>query len=44
MSKFAIKVKRWYDAGIWTEEMVMNVYNKGKLTDEELRWILGESD
>ncbi len=44
MSKFAIKVKRWYEAEIWTEEMVMNVYDKGKLTDEELQWILGESD
>lgn len=44
MSKFAIKVKRWYEGGIWTEEMVMNVYAKGKLTDEELQWILGESD
>lgn len=44
MSKFAIKVKGWYEADIWTEAMVMNVYNKGKLTDEELQWILGESD
>ncbi len=44
MSKFAIRVKGWYEANIWTETMVMNVYNKGKLTEEEMRWILGEDD
>jgi hypothetical protein len=42
MSNFAKKVARWYDAGIWTEEMVRNAHAKGKLTDEELAMILGE--
>ena len=44
MSKFAAKVAKWYDAGIWTEQMVRDVYAKGKLTDEELAAILGEDE
>lgn len=41
MSSFATKVKRWYDAGTWTEQMVRNAYAKGKITEEELSLILG---
>ncbi len=44
MSKFAQKVKKWYDAGIWTEQMVRNAYEKGRITTEELAVILGEDD
>ena len=42
MSKFAQKVARWYDAGVWTSQMVRDVWAKGKLTDDELAEILGE--
>lgn len=29
------KIKRWYNQGLWTEEMVKNAVLKGKLTEEE---------
>ncbi len=41
MSKFAMKVKKWYDAGIWTAGMVNDAYEKGRITQEELEAILG---
>lgn len=44
MSKFATKVKRYYDAGLWTRSMVMDAYEKGKITAEELAEIIGEAD
>lgn len=44
MSKFAQRVLRYYDAGLWTRSMVMAAYEKGKLTDEELVEILGAPD
>lgn len=43
MSKFAQKVKHYYDADLWTRSMVMDAYEKGRLTAEELAEILGEA-
>lgn len=28
------KIKRWYEQGLWTAEMVRNAVIKGKLTEE----------
>ena len=41
MSSFAERVKRYYTAGIWNDEMVRNAYAKGRITEEEMREILG---
>jgi hypothetical protein len=41
MSKFAEKVRRWYETGVWTEQMVRNAYDKGRITAQELAEILG---
>ena len=41
MSSFAQKVKGWYDKGIWTEQMVRNAHDKGKISIDELSEILG---
>lgn len=41
MSTFAIKVKKWYEAGLWTERMVRDAYDKGRITAFELAEILG---
>lgn len=37
------KIKRWYEQGLWTAEMVRNAVFKGKLTEEEYREIVGEA-
>lgn len=42
MSNYAQKVKKWYDMGIWTEQMVRNAVIKNKITEEECAEILGE--
>ena len=42
MSSFAERVKRYHDAGIWNDEMVRNAHVKGRITDDEMREILGE--
>ncbi|HAM14323.1 MAG TPA: XkdX family protein [Eggerthellaceae bacterium] len=42
MSRFAQKVKAYYDAGLWSERMVRDAYEKGRITAEELTEILGE--
>jgi uncharacterized XkdX family phage protein len=36
------KIKRWYNLGLWTEEMVMNAVDKGLITREQAAEILGE--
>lgn len=41
MSSFALKVKKWYERGIWTEQMVRDAYEKGRITEAELQEILG---
>lgn len=42
MSRFAEKVKAWYDAGVWTLEMVRNAVVKNKITVQEFAEITGE--
>lgn len=37
------KIKRWYEQGLWTAEMVQNAVVKGKLTEDEYREIVGEA-
>ena len=37
------KIKKWYEQGLWTAEMVRNAVIKGKLTKEEYREIVGEA-
>ena len=41
MSKFAIKVKGYYERGIWTRSMVQDAVTKGKITALEAAAILG---
>ena len=36
------KIKKWYNQGLWTEEMVLNAVTKGILTEEEAVEILGK--
>ena len=35
-------IRRWYNRGFWTEEMVMNVVEKNVITIEEAKEILGK--
>lgn len=37
------KVKRYYDSGLWSEERVRNVTEKGAITVEEFEKITGKS-
>ena len=37
------KIKKWYEQGLWTTEMVRNAVIKGKLTEDEYREIVGEA-
>lgn len=34
------KIKRFYDLGLWTEEMVMNAVDKGVITEGEYKNII----
>lgn len=36
------KIKRYYDSGLWNEERVRNVVNKGVITEEEFEKIVGK--
>lgn len=36
------KIKKWYKQGLWSEEMVMNAVDKGLITEEQSKEILGE--
>ena len=38
------KIKKWYEQGLWTAEMVRNAVIKGKLTEEEYREIVEEAE
>lgn len=42
MSNLAKKIKLYYEKGLYTEKQVRDFYVKGKITKEELDWILGE--
>ena len=37
------KIKKWYEQGLWTAEMVRNAVIKGKLSADEYREIVGEA-
>lgn len=34
------KIAKWYNMGLWSEEMVLNAVAKGILTEEESKEIL----
>lgn len=38
------KIKKWYEQGLWTAEMVRNAVIKGKLTEGEYLEIVGEAE
>ena len=38
------KIKKWYEQGLWTAEMVRNAVIKGKLTEDEYKEIVGEAE
>lgn len=38
------KIKKWYEQGLWTAEMVRNAVIKGKLSEDEYREIVGEAE
>lgn len=35
------KIKKWYDAGYWTQAMVQNAVAKGKISREQAAEITG---
>ena len=37
------KIKKWYEQGLWTAEMVRNAVIKVKLTEDEYLEIVGEA-
>lgn len=37
------KIKRYYNEGLWTKEMVRNAVKKNKITPKEYEKITGES-
>ena len=42
MSEFAMRVKEYYERGLWTAERVRKAMEKGKLTSEEYAAITGK--
>ena len=42
MSKNFDKIKKYYDSGLWSKERVRNVTNKGFITEEEYKDIVGK--
>ena len=40
-SEFAFKLFGYHESGWWNDEMIWNAYRKGRITKEELEWILG---
>ena len=42
MSKFAEKVRRWYETGVWSRKRVHDAVTKGKITPAEYEEITGE--
>ena len=36
------KIKKWYNQGLWTADMVRNAVAKGVLTPEQFKEITGE--
>lgn len=42
MSNLAKRIKSYYEKGLYTEKQVRDFYEKGKISLDELKWILGE--
>ena len=42
MTKWCAKIKKFYEIGLWNDEMVGNAVIKGKITPEEYEEITGE--
>lgn len=43
MTELAEKIKVWYERGnFWTKEKVRKAVEKGKITEDEYRYITGE--
>ena len=38
------KIKKWYEQGLWTEEMVQNAVDKGVITQEQAAEILNKEE
>ena len=36
------KIKKWYEQGLWTADMVANAVTKGVLTEAQCEDIIGE--
>ena len=36
------KIKKWYEQGLWTIDMVRNAVVKGRITEDEFTEITGE--
>lgn len=36
------KIKKWYEQGLWTKDMVKNAVNKGIITADDYKEITGE--
>lgn len=42
MSKYYERIKSWYDKGLWTKEQVHQAVEKGLITEDEYKTIVGE--
>lgn len=36
------KIEKWYKQGLWSKEMVQNAVNKGVITAEDYKEIVGD--
>ncbi len=41
MREFAMRVREWYELGIWSERRVREALERGKLSEEEYAEIIG---
>lgn len=42
MSKYYERIKSWYEKGLWTKEQVHQAVEKGLITEDEYKEIVGE--
>lgn len=42
MSKYYERIKSWYEKGLWTKEQVHQAVDKGLITEDEYKEIVGE--
>ena len=42
-SKNFEKIKKWYDSGLWSKEQVYKAVEKGQITLDEYKEIVGET-